>query len=263
MTFSGIIRWLLLLTVLSGCAAPQKPMTPFRVAIEYHDKGEMTEYRRALERELKINPANLDARYDLALDLEQNGHTKAARKLYEQNLQKRWHFASAINLANLLHRQGQTHQAIAILQETAQRHPHEATPWYLLGEISVEQQQPDQAEEQFRQAINADPKNGFAHLRYAAFLAARNHDEQAVLQAKKAVELQPRCAPCWKTYGDILGQAGRSRDAVTAYQRSLALQPDSETRRQLIQALAAIGETVRAEHMRSALKALEKPSGHQ
>lgn len=258
MTFPGIIRWLLLLMALSGCATPQKPMTPFRTAIEYHDRGEMTEYRRALERELKVNPANLDARYDLALNLEQNGHDEDARKLYEQNLQKRWHFPSAINLANLLHRLGQTDQAIAILQETARQHPHEATPWYLLGDIALEQRQPGQAEELFRQALKADPKNGFAHLHFATFLAGRKHDDEAVRQAHRAIELQPKCAPCWKAYGNILQQADRNRDAVTAYQRSLALQPDSETRRQLIQALRSIGENVRAEHMRSALNALRQ-----
>jgi len=247
---------LLLTGMLIACAPPKKPATAFSTAIEYRNRGEMTEYRRALEREMKVNPGNLDARYDLALDLEQNGHEEDARKLYEQNLQKRWHFASAINLARLLQRQGKRDQAEEVLRQTIKHDPHEATPWYLLADLSVEHKQPDKAGEQYRQAIAADPKNAFAHLHFAMFLADRKADDDAVSQARQGVKLQPRCAACWKIFGDILQRAGHNRDAVTAYQRSLALQPDSDTRLQLIQALESIDETVRAQHMRDALNAL-------
>ncbi|HXH71835.1 MAG TPA: tetratricopeptide repeat protein [Mariprofundaceae bacterium] len=243
--------------VLAGCAAPHKPATAFSTAFEYRDKGEMTEYRRALEREVKTNPGNLDARYDLALDFEESNHKEDARKLYEENLQHRWHFPSAINLANLLQRQGDTAQAEKILQQTSEHFPHEATPWYLLAGISAANGQNEQAKDQFGQAIAADPNNGFARLRFAEFLAAQGNLDEATDQAHKAVALLPMCAPCWQGYGDILHQAGKDRDAVTAYQRSLALRPDPDTRLRLIRSLQAINETVRAEHMRDALNALK------
>lgn len=242
---------------LTGCATPHKPATAFSTAIEYRDQGEMTEYRRALERELKTNPSNQDARYDLALDLEESGHLNDSRKLYEENLQHRWHLPSAINLAQLLQREGDTAQAEQTLQQAGEHFPHEATPWYLLAGISAKRGQPDKAMTQYRKAIEADPNNGFARLLFAEFLVSQGSLNEAAEQAHKAVTLVPECAPCWQGYGDILQQAGKTRDAITAYQRSLALRPDHDTRLRLIHALQAIGESDRATHMRDALNALK------
>jgi len=256
--------WLVILLaiVLPACSAPKKAPSAFSSAMEHHQRGEMTEYRRALERELKSNPANQDARYDLALHLEESGHTDDARRLYEENLQKRWHFASAINLASLLRRQGDEPQAERLLQQTIRNFPHEATPWYLLAQWSAERKQASAADAAFRQGIAADPHNGFAHLHYGSFLASRDDLVTAEQESRKATELLPDCAPCWKSYGDILMQAGKARLAVSAYQRSLALSPDDDTRLELIRSLRAIGENTRALHMQNALNALRQQHAH-
>jgi len=262
MTLIRLWLVMLLAIVLTGCSPPKKAPSAFTTAMEHHTRGEMTEYRRALERELQANPNNLDARYDLALHLEESGQTDDARNLYSENLQRRWHFPSAINLASLLHRQGDVQQAEQILQQTIHNFPHEATPWYLLAQWSAERQQNEQANADFRQAIAADPHNGFAHLHYGNFLASHGELPVAEQQAQQATDLLPDCAPCWKTYGNILMQAGKGREAVSAYQRSLALSPDPDTRLQLIHSLRAIGEEVRAQHMQDALNALRQNHAH-
>jgi len=252
--------WLVLLLAiaLTACSAPKKAPSAFASALEHQQRGELTEYRRALERELKTNPNNLDARYDLALHLEESGQVDDARKLYRENLNHRPHFPSAINRAALLHRQGEEKRAEELVQQTIGNFPHEATPWYLLAGWAAERGQASQAEDHFRKGIAADPHNGFAHLRYGSFLATRGDLSAAELEARKATELLPECAPCWKTYGNILMQAGKARQAVSAYQRSLALSPDTDTRLELIHSLRAVGEETRAQHMQDALDALRQ-----
>ncbi len=251
-----VLRYGLLCICLLLPAFPVWGKTPFEAAQGFYESGRETEARRALRQELRLRPHNLEARYDLAVLLADIGHREEARQLYEQNLRLGRHLPSAVNLSMMFLQEGREDEARKLLLDTARRFRAEAVPWYLLAEIAAGKGHNRQAEDYYQQALKADPLNGFAHLRYARFLASRKRYSSALRHARRASRLLPDCAPCWRTLGDIQQQAGHPRQALAAYQHSAALRPDRATRGRIIAVLESMGENERAAAMRQALKAL-------
>ncbi len=211
--------------------------TYFESAQRMLQHGQDTEARRALELEIAKRPHNLDARYDLAVLLGRIGHDKEADALYRRNIKLGRHLPSIVNLSADLRRQGRTKEAIALLQKATHRFPAEAVPWYLLAEIAQQKGNDKQAESLYLSAIKADDRNGFAHLRYARFLAKNHRLAEAAKQAEKAVRLLPACAPCLRIAGDILHQAGNRKRALALWQKSIAIEPTASLRTKILQAL--------------------------
>jgi len=131
-------------------------------------------------------------------------------------------------------------------------------PWYVLAELAIQDKQINKARQYFQKSLKADPMNGFAHLRYAQFFSHQKQDSQAIKHAKKALRIKTSCATCWRIYGDILQAAKQPQDALKAYQHSLAIQPNSDTRQHLIDILQQLGEHQRAKRMQQALDAWKK-----
>ena len=227
--------WLALLLLFSTSAAWAE--TYFQSALKYIETGRETEARRALQREIAVRPRNLEARYDLAVLLERIGHDKQAAELYRENLRLGRHLPSVVNLSSFLRRHHKLNEAEALLRSATKKYRSEAVPWYLLAEIAAERHNLQSAEEDFRNALRADRKNGFAHLRYARFLAAEGRIKAAEKQARLSIQLLPDCAPCQRIAGDILMRAGEKRQALHAWQRSMALAPDVRLRDKILGAL--------------------------
>lgn len=235
---------LCLLLPATACAE-----TPFEASHNFIESGRKTEARRALETELRLRPNNLEARYNLAVLLEESGHSADAIGLYEKNLTISWHLPSLINLAVALKDNGKTKMAETWLIKGTKGLTHEATPWYILAQISEQNGDTVNAARQYLKALKADPINGFAHLNYATFQSKNRHGDLGVKHGAKATRLLPNCAPCWSRYGSILQGAGKDEQAIEAYQRSLAINPEPETRKQLIKTLKKLGHLERAQQM--------------
>jgi len=230
----------------------------FQRAQQLIEQSQIPEARRALQSELRINPRNTEARYDLAVLLEESGHDADAQSLYEKNLSFSWHFPSLINLAAMFERQGHVEKAYQWLEKATKKIRHEAAPWYLLAALSEKAGHISKAATQHKKSITADPLNGFAWLHFANFQSRHKLADKGIKYARKAMRLLPNCAPCWRSYGDIMQETGHNNDALVAYQRSLAIRPDSSTRQQLITTLHSLGQTERAKRMQQALDAWRK-----
>jgi len=227
-------------------------------ALQLLEQGHIPEARRALQSELVLHPRNIEARYDLAVLLEDIGHHADALNLYKKNLSISWHLPSLINLAAGLQQQGKTERARQWLEQATRKIRHEAVPWYLLADLSEQASHNATATAQHQHAIKADPLNGFAWLRFAAFQSRHQQADHGLHHARKAIRLLPNCAPCWRIYGNILHRSGDHHAALNAYQRSLAIHPDNTTRQQLITTLRQLGQTERAQRMQEALNAWRK-----
>jgi len=231
---------------------------PFQLAEEHMQRGDLTGARRLLEKEVRQHPQHQDARYNLALLLERNGHRDDAAVLYQENLRLAPHLPSAINLAAYYRDSHQPEQARKVLQKAAHAFPHEAIPWYMLGLIEQQQQHDAQARQAFLTALQADQSNGFAHLYYARFLAAHDDINNALAHSKDAITLLSECAVCWRIRSEILAAAKQLPEAIAACQRSLAIEPTTAAREQLIVLLEQAGDHERARQMQQALAAWKR-----
>ena len=238
---------------LIGAALPCDAKTPFQASHKYIEAGQHTEARRALESELRMRPENVEARYNLAILLEEAKHPDEAFALYKENLEYAWHLPSIINMAAILEQQGKTGQARSWLEKAAKKIKHEATPWYLLAAMAEKEGKIGEAESLYRKSLRVDPLNGFAHLRFAAFQARHNLSDNGVNHGDKATRLLPHCAPCWQQYGDILRKAGKDKEALDAFQHSLAIHPEKNTRLKLIKTLRDLGQDKQADKMQRSL----------
>lgn len=247
---------LVLVCALTGCLT--YAVNYEKSAKKFEQQEQWTEARRAWQEELSQHPKNLDARYRLAKLLEEAGHQADAQALYKKNMQIGKHLNTVIALSQLYRNENNLELAVKLLKKASKDFRNEAVPWYLLAGIAVQNKLPKQANDYFQKALNADPMNAFAYLRYAQFLSDKKQHSQSIKYAAKALRLKKKCAPCWRIYGDLLRAADQPQNALQAYQRSLAIQPDSNTRQHLIDLLAQLGEHQRAARMQQALDAWKK-----
>ncbi len=244
-----------LLALILFAATPAVAETWFEAAWRHLERGHVPEARRMLEREIKVRPRNLDARYDLAVLLERMGHEQEAQRLYQENLKKGWHLPTVVNLTAMWRRHGRIADAETLLERAATHFRHEAAPWYLLAELAESQGRFQEAETDYRKAVRADPLNGYARIRLARFLSNRHRGNEAVAEAERALELAPDCAPCLVIAGDIFQTHHDLRRALAAWQKAEAIEPRRDTRRRIIGALVALGKTQEAAVMQRALTA--------
>lgn len=118
--------------------------------------------------------------------------------------------------------------------------------------------QPSEAGGWYRKALRADPLNGYAHLRYARFLAHTDSSGLALKHAERATRLLPESAYSWQLLATIHAAVDEPERALAAYQRSLAIEPLSGTRQQMIDLLRKMGDHQRAEKMQQALDAYNR-----
>jgi tetratricopeptide (TPR) repeat protein len=233
-------------------ALPAWATTAFERSESLIAAGQISEARRALRSELRMRPDHIEARYNLAVLLQEIGHDEEASALYRQNLTMAWHLPSVVNLTYLLQQQGKRNEARRLLVKATTKLRDEAAPWYLLAALSEKAGDQQLAKKCFHKAIKVDPLNGFAWLHLAEFQSLHQRAHQATKSAAKALRLLPDCAPCWRAYGEILEHNKAHEKALHAYQRSLAIQPSNKTRKLLIRTLRSLGENKRADIMQRA-----------
>jgi len=234
--------------------------THFEAAQRLLESGHETEARRALELELEVRPRNLEARYNLAVLLTRIGHKPAAIQLYRENIKHGKHLPTVVNLSALYRGQAKRKAATQLLKKATRTFRSEAVPWYLLASMAEREKHTPQADHDYRRALKADRKNGFAHIRYARFLAMHQHLKPAITHANRAVHLLPECAACFKIEGDIFRQNHAPKQALIAYQKAASLSPNRAIRLNIIAMLNALGEHRRANMMQQALKGELKES---
>jgi serine/threonine protein kinase/tetratricopeptide (TPR) repeat protein len=81
------------------------------------------------------------------------------------------------------------------------------------------------AEEEYKKAIELNPNYPTAHHWYSLFLVATGHLNEAVMEARRAQELDPLSLIINENLGDVLRLAGRYDEAIEQLQKTLDLDP--------------------------------------
>ncbi len=81
------------------------------------------------------------------------------------------------------------------------------------------------SEDEFVQALALNPNFARAHALYSHLLIHVGRNEEALVQAKRAIELDPQDFEVWGFYGVVLYYAGQYEAAIKAIQHEKALNP--------------------------------------
>ena len=82
------------------------------------------------------------------------------------------------------------------------------------------------AEREFREAIRLNPSYSLAHHIYAVLLMTLGRRNESVVEAQRALDVDPLSLPINLILGSMLGIAGRPPHAIERYKRTLELSPD-------------------------------------
>ncbi|MDD4498170.1 MAG: tetratricopeptide repeat protein, partial [Methanosarcinaceae archaeon] len=94
---------------------------------------------------------------------------------------------------------------------------------YLLGLIT-------EAEEQYKKALEIDPKHLNTHSNYGNLLKQMGRQKEAEEQYKKALEIDPKHLNTHYNYGNLLMEMGRQKEAEEQYKKALEIDPnDADT----------------------------------
>jgi len=115
-------------------------------------------------------------------------------------------------------------QAIQLCREATEIAPQSVGGCLLLGELTYGKGDLSAAEQAYRAAIKADPACAEALNNLAWILAqGRANYEEALVQARKAVELRPDDASFRDTLGLVLKNAGKLEEARDEFRQSVRL----------------------------------------
>ncbi|PWB56516.1 MAG: hypothetical protein C3F06_01130 [Candidatus Methanoperedenaceae archaeon] len=91
----------------------------------------------------------------------------------------------------------------------------------LLRELNRE----EEAEEQYRLAIETNPKYAVAHSNYAILLGELNRNEEAEEHYRLAIEANPKLAEAYFNYASLLGVLNRKEEAEEQYKLAIEANP--------------------------------------
>jgi len=114
----------------------------------------------------------------------------------------------------------------------------------------------DQAEVQYRTAIALQPTLAGPHTNLGGLLSARGNQAEAFSQCREAVRLDPGSSSAHVNLGVVLGRLGKSDEAVGALTRALELDPqNADAHYNLAKVLIELGQTKPAmDHLRKSIR---------
>ena len=95
-----------------------------------------------------------------------------------------------------------------------------------LGAIKSLTGQPEQAIIEFRKALALQPNDDDTHRLLGQTLAAQGKIEEGIAEVQRAIDIRPDYWNNYFTLGYVLYGAGRYKEAVAAYRRTTELNPD-------------------------------------
>jgi len=151
-------------------------------------------------------------------------------------------FAAHYNLASMLQVHGNTTGAIAEYQVALSIRPDDATANNALGAALIASGQTDRAVECFRAAVRSSPGYFDARYNLGNALAAAGDFTRAAEHFAAAVHIRPDDADAHANLGSALAELGRFVEAKAEFERALAINPAHALSRENLQQLqSAIG----------------------
>ena len=106
-----------------------------------------------------------------------------------------------------------------------------AAAYFIAGCYEFDNGNRDQGRSYLQHALSLEPDNPVLLTHYAAALVQLGRVREGIEDAERATQLAADNADAWAVLGFAYFSADRSPDAITAWQKSLAIRPDDNLRR--------------------------------
>lgn len=204
------------------------------------------ETRGAAERP---DSTDLDADFQAAVKLHQEGRLKDAAAAYLHLLERDSHFAPAlINLGQLARRMGEREQARGYYQRAADLPGAGHAVWFNLGNLQLEDKDYAAAESSYRRVLEIEPEFAAAQYQLGCVFRDQGKFGRAREHFERAVSIDPSMAQGHMGLGNALRNLGLLTEAIASHRHALELAPDSwEVHYNLARALDEAGEDAASE----------------
>ena len=119
-------------------------------------------------------------------------------------------------------------QALPYLEQVLERTPQNSRVLALVGQIYLDQQQFDRAEQYLRQALAIDRQSPEANYGLGLALAKQDHLDDARSYFEQAITLKPDYADAVNDLGALYIQSGKINDAIAAFTYGIRVAPDED-----------------------------------
>jgi tetratricopeptide (TPR) repeat protein len=214
-------------------------ITRHHLADYYLETNRHEEALREEAEAVRIKPAYLDARLNMALALNLLGRPAEAeaeyRRSLEQHPQGKLLYVAHSGLGAALASQGRTAEALPELQLAARLKPESAESHYNLGTALSELGRVQEAAAELSIAVRLRPDDPDARQKLAIAFAAQGRLNEAVDQFRALVAMRPDDAAAHCNLAIALARAGQNTEAIAHYTEALRLNPDFEPARRGLQ----------------------------
>ncbi|MBD2177405.1 tetratricopeptide repeat protein [Pseudanabaena sp. FACHB-1998] len=180
-----------------------------------------------LQRAINLDPAYIDAYYNMGIALNQMGYLDRA----VDNLQKAIalnpeHSNSIYNLGVIMMKRHKVEDAIECFLKVIEISPFDLDTYLALGSAYLEINSIEKAAKSYRNALRINPKSASAHCSYAVALSARGKFLEAISHLQKAIDLSPDMALAYCNMGCTLAKfKDRLSEAIYYFQAAIKLDP--------------------------------------
>jgi superkiller protein 3 len=120
---------------------------------------------------------------------------------------------------------GRVPEAVTLLQQMVATYPESATCWLMLGRGLVHQGDWPAAAEALQRGLQLAPDNPEIHVQMGVALYYQ-WDPRAAAHFRKAIAIQPDCAPAYYNLGLWLARIHDGAGAIEAFRRAIRIQPN-------------------------------------
>jgi len=196
------------------------------VVKSYVDEGYPEEGARYYRKVIRIQPARVEAHFNLGTILAGEGDVAGAIAEYREVLRLQpGHVAALNNLGFALAGTGNLDEAIAHYREALDIEPNNVSTLANLGAAFASQGKLDEAIAQYRKALEVDPGNTPAMNNLAVALARQGNDAEAIETYRRLLAIEKDNVPVRINLGVALMRQGRGSEAIALLSEAAALSP--------------------------------------
>jgi len=211
-------------------ANPSNPATHSNLGLAYYDLEDLIEAEASQQRALALDPDFGPALNNLGSIARDNGNLDEAIKSYRTGLRANPEYLEmANNLISVLIESERFDEARALAEEQLKKSPTSSDLQRNMGRIHMFDNDLDSAETCIRTAISLDEEKASNYLCLSQLLYEKNHTKLALLEAEKALRMEPESAAAYHQIALCKAQLGDIDAGFEYYNKALEIDPDMAT----------------------------------